>query len=425
MSFGGPPEIQETNRDKSFGYVMSERHQNQSGTDFHFSKRTEWETEINQLSVAVDQMKADGAVIRDLTISNPTSCGFSELMSADWLEDLRVDENLNYAPDPRGCLNARQAVAQYYADKGITVSPEQIFLTSSTSEGYSYVFRLIADSGQRILFPRPSYPLFYFLGDLNDVGLDFYDLHYDQRWRVDAVSVREQITDQTRGVVVVNPNNPTGSYCEADDLTLLREVCGSSMALISDEVFLDYPVDGSASQSLAGHTEGLTFVLSGLSKVLAMPQMKMSWIVVSGAPDLAREAMSRLEVIADTYLSVSAPVQNAASTWLRRRHGVQTAIQQRIRDNLSALRQQMEGSATWVYPVEGGWSAVVCWPGRRDEEECVARLVKEYQVLVHPGYFFDFADDDNTRLVLSLLTPSDIWSSGIKTLKEYILRHTD
>lgn len=386
--------------------------------DFHFAKRTDWETSTNALTQTCEDLKARGLMIKDLTVSNPTVCGFSSL-AAGWLEELLDPANLRYTPDPRGLLSAREAVVRYYAGHGIHVSPERIFLTSSTSEGYSYVFRLIANAGERIMFPSPSYPLFYFLGDLNDVELDFYNLDFAGRWRVDRDSVRQKMVEDTRAMVVVNPNNPTGSYCDREDQEFLRRVCGRSTALISDEVFLDYSQDGVKPLSLAGETEALTFVLSGLSKVLAMPQMKLSWIVVAGPEDLAREATCRLEVLADTYLSVSAPVQHAAGVWLDRRHEVQAEIRQRLNNNLIFLRNELADSGANVYPVEGGWYAVIGLPDQRDEEDMVLDFLKRDQVLVHPGYFFDFSGT-TSHLVLSLLTEPSVWQTGVRAIRDYL-----
>jgi alanine-synthesizing transaminase len=389
-------------------------------SEFVFAKRTDWEVSHNALTQSRDDVQSLGGSIIDLTISNPTQCGFSDLPSR-WLSDLANPANACYDPDPRGLSAAREAVVRYYADYGVCVSPENIFLTSSTSEGYSYVFRLLADAGQRILFPCPGYPLFRFLGDLNDVALDFYGLDFiEGRWEVDRESVLSEIKPETRAVVVVNPNNPTGSYCGREDQDFLRGVCGKTMALISDEVFFDYALDGTSALTMAQESGVLTFVLSGLSKILAMPQMKMSWIVVTGPLDVTREARRRLEIIADTYLSVNSPVQNAAVSWLDQRREVQSEILTRVHHNLEALTIALVGTGATVYPVEGGWSAVVDLPEGTDEEEFILKLLNRYHVMTYPGYFFDFPRAA-PRLVLSLLVSSDVWSEGLNAIRECLL----
>jgi aspartate/methionine/tyrosine aminotransferase len=386
--------------------------------DFPFARRTGWDTSDNALTRTLRRLKAGGASIRDLTVSNPAECAF-RFSSLDWIKDLGHPDNARYTPDPRGLLPAREAIAEDYARQGIAVDPERIFLTSGTSEGYSHVFRLIADPGDRVLFPRPSYPLFHFLGDLNDVELDFYDLNFEGRWQVDRASVRSRIGARTKAVVVVNPNNPTGSYCGNEDREFLRDMCGSRAALISDEVFFDYSLEARRPSSLLQGAGALTFVLNGLSKALALPQMKLSWIVVGGPPEVVRDAMRRLEVIADTYLSVGAPAQNAAPRWLARKETVQSEIRQRLTENLACLRRQTAGLGARLYPVEGGWYAVLRLPEGADEETVVLELLDRHQVLAHPGYFFDFPES-RPHLVLSLLTPPEVWKEGGRGIAEYV-----
>ena len=273
------------------------------------------------LSELLRERRARGLPILDLTESNPTRCGFT-LDAEETLAPLHNPRALTYEPDPRGLRTAREAVVQYYSERGVQFDPDQIFLTASTSEAYSFVFRLLANPGDKILAPQPSYPLFDFLGGLNDVEVVPYLLVYDDGWQVDLDALAASWDSRTRAVLVVHPNNPTGSYVQRRELERMIERCRQNgAAIIADEVFADYAF-GADAERVATHaenSEALTFTLSGLSKISALPQMKLGWVVVSGPQELRAEAQARLEVIADTYLSVSAPVALAAPRWLAHR----------------------------------------------------------------------------------------------------------
>ncbi|MBI1976045.1 MAG: pyridoxal phosphate-dependent aminotransferase, partial [Candidatus Omnitrophica bacterium] len=314
-----------------------------------FSKRTHWDLKLNRLSLMVQNLQQKGERILDLTESNPTRCGFRYL-SQEILDPLTNPRNLQYDPSPKGMIQTREAVAGYYADKGVAVSPEQIFLTAGTSEAYTFLFRLLCDPQDCFLVPRPSYPLLEFLADLNDVALDAYRLVYGQRWQVDLNDLQKKISAKNRGIVVVHPNNPTGSYIKENELLFLNRVClENSLALVSDEVFLDFYSDQDRDSvgagfkpapTFAGNNNILSFTLSGLSKIVGLPQMKLGWIVVSGPKDLRQEAIQRLEMIADTYLSVSTPAQNALADWLQRAPSIQKEILDRVKINRRFLLEQ-------------------------------------------------------------------------------------
>jgi alanine-synthesizing transaminase len=390
-----------------------------------FAQRTNWSLAPNALAAAVEEHRAAGKALLDLTASNPTTCGL-KYDEQGILEALVNPAALKYEPVSKGLLTAREAVAAYYAGRyrfsgnRFEVDPEAIFLTTSTSEAYSYLFRLLCDPGDELLVPAPSYPLFEFLADLNEVRLVPYALVYDHGWQMDFHSLEAALTDRSRGVLVVHPNNPTGSFVKAEEAGALSMLCARrSMAVIADEVFLDYVLDGAEPASFAGNRAALTFTLSGLSKIAALPQMKMAWIVVSGSPAVQRDAIGRLEVIADTYLSQNAPVQLATPKFLNSRCGLQEQIVQRVRVNLAELDRQLAGQKLCRrLHLEGGWYAVLRVPVTRSDEELAIALVREHSVFVHPGHFYDFPSDG--YLVLSLLTPLAEFQEGtMRILKSF------
>jgi aspartate/methionine/tyrosine aminotransferase len=474
-----------------------------------FSARTNWKLAQNRLTQALEEVRAAGASILDLTISNPTRVGL-EYDSGAILAALASLRALDYDPQPKGLRKAREAVAEYYrSDHGVCdLEIERIILTTSTSEGYSYVFKLLCNAGDELLVPKPSYPLFEFLADLQDVKLVPYPLIYDHGWQMDFPSLEKAVTARTRGVVVVHPNNPTGSYVKAGEQEQLNAFCREhGLALIADEVFLDYelerdarignghvgtaalgrsversstalPLQQSEPQGLkpvfqqqpdrsaesaappkceAGESEPnprslrallgrhspiqrlgrddrarkftatsfvdnrdvLTFTLSGLSKISALPQMKVAWIVTSGPEAEVAEAIARLEVIADTYLSMNAAVQWAVSALLEQRRSIQRQLLGRVRTNLAELDRQLAGQkACQRLEVEGGWYAVLRVPVTRSDEELAIELVREKRVLVHPGHFYDFPGDG--YLVVSLITPEAEFAEGVKALLDLI-----
>lgn len=383
-----------------------------------FSSRFKWKLEANRLALLLAEKKRAGVKILDLTESNPTRAGFN-YPASEILTALATTDAMTYEPTPRGLLTARQAVADYYGERGEVVAPERIHLTASTSEGYAYLFKLLADNGDAVLVPQPSYPLFEFLAALEGIELRPYELSYShpRGWQIAFDSLERAASSGARAVIIVNPNNPTGSFIKRNELVRLMAFCAARrLALVVDEVFSDYAFapDEERVSSFVSVSSALTFVMSGLSKTLALPQMKLGWIVTSGPEELRREAEERLDLIADTYLSVSAPVQHAAPAWLQLRAGLQQQIIERVRGNLEHLAQLTADSPCRLLKVEGGWYAVLEVPRHVSEEELVLTLLAEDEVLVHPGYFFDF--EQEAFLVLSLLPPPEIFREALSRL---------
>ncbi len=379
-----------------------------------FSTRTNWPLKPNRLSELLRERRARGLPILDLTESNPTQCGLA-LDAEEILAPLRDSRSLTYQPDPRGLRAAREAVARYYCERGVELDPDQIFLTTSTSEAYSFVFRLLANPGDQILSPEPSYPLFDFLGALNDVEVLPSPLVYHDGWQVDLDALAARCGPRSRAVMVVHPNNPTGSFSKKLELERMTEICRrNNAALIADEVFADYGFEADAKRvaTHAQESEVLTFTLSGLSKICALPQMKLGWIVVNGPRELQNEALARLEVIADTYLSVSAPVALAAPQWLAHRCDIQSEILRRVQTNLGKLDELLvPGLPVSRLKVEGGWYAILRVPSTRTDEDWAAELLVQEGVLVHPGHFYDFPSEG--FLVVSLLPAQDVFADAL------------
>ncbi len=351
----------------------------------------------------------------DLTASNPTECGFTYDAQAI-LAALANPASLIYEPEPRGLLKAREAVCEYYAARGDNVSPDSVLLTTSTSEAYSYVFRLLCNPGDEILVPQPSYPLFDFLADLQDVRLVRYPLLYDHGWQIDFHALQQAITPRTRGVIVVHPNNPTGHFCKPHEIEQLNNICAPrGMAIIADEVFLDYPLSGHAPRSFAANTGAPTFTMSGISKIAGLPQMKAAWLAVSGPAALRDASLSRLEVIADTYLSMNAPVQHALHALLQHRGSFQTQLLSRVRANLAELdRQLAQQQACTRLALEAGWYVVLRVPATRSDEELALALLTAKGVYLHPGHFYDFPSGG--FLIVSLITPTAEFAQGAAEL---------
>ncbi len=405
-----------------------------------FSRRTEWSLTPNAITRQLEQMRKRNLPVLDLTESNPTCCRLR--YPKRLLSELASPESFVYEPNPKGLLSARKAVASLYAKRGISVDPERILLTASTSEAYSFLFKLLADPGDQILVPRPSYPLLDYLATLNDVEMVAYRLTYQNRWQIDWDSFLKGLSPKTRAVVVVHPNNPTGSRVTPGEFKELFSICRRhNLPLICDEVFADY-LYGKGSEVPGAST--LTFSLGGLSKSFGLPQMKLGWIVVDGPRSQVREAIERLEVIADTYLSVNTPVQLALPRWFALASSIQSQIRKRIQTNRRFLLEQLSSSLSsrdvppfprsfhpgksriagqaglspdgpiQLLAADGGWNAVLRIPAILDEEAFVLDLLKKEQVLVHPGYFFDF--EEPGFVVLSLLIPTNRFQEGLNRL---------
>jgi aspartate/methionine/tyrosine aminotransferase len=380
-----------------------------------FASRTNWNPKPNRLSVALAHHKSSGRKLLDLTASNPTECGFHY----DAPAIIRAFCNpaaLQYHPDPRGIKSARQSVSDYYAAHGAQVAADDLLLTVSTSEAYSYVFRLLCSPGDELLVPTPSYPLFDFLADVNDVKLTRYPLFYDHGWHIDLHALEQAITPHTRGIIVVHPNNPTGHYTKPNEIAALNAICAArEMAIIADEVFLDFSLSEAAPPSFVANSTALTFTMSGISKISGLPQMKFAWLAVNGLENLKREALTRLELIADTYLSMNAPIQHAAPALLQQRSAFQQQLMARVRSNLAQLDSHLSRqNHISRLAIEGGWYAVLRVPATRSDEESALELLEKHDVYVHPGHFYDFLGDG--YLVVSLITPEQEFAEGILRL---------
>ena len=374
-----------------------------------FSRRLPWDLPRNPLSTLLDARHRAGTPVLDLTESNPTRAGFTypaeQILAA--LADPRA---LLYHPSPRGLLSAREAISNYYSQRGREVPPSNILLTASTSEAYAYLFKLLADPGDEILTPRPSYPLFEFLAALESVKTRQYPLRYDGAWHIDFDALERAVTPRTRAIVVVNPNNPTGSFLQPAEFDRLQALASNrGIAILLDEVFLDY---GFAPTPVPSPPKALTFSMSGLSKIAGLPQLKLGWIVADGPGH--PEALDRLELIADTYLSVATPVQLALPTLLSLSTALRDQIRKRTSANLAWLRSITAGSEFQALHVEGGWYATLQVPRTRSEEEWALMLLRERDVLVQPGFFFDF--ESEAYLVLSLLTARDVFEHGVRRI---------
>jgi alanine-synthesizing transaminase len=384
-----------------------------------FSDRTNWKLTQNRLTEALADVRSRRTRILDLTLSNPTRAGlvFDE---SRILQALASPHAMDYDPHPKGLASAREAVAQYYrtlhaiADFDL----ERLILTTSTSEGYSFVFRLLCNSGDEILVPKPSYPLFEFLADLQDVKLVPYPLIYDHGWQFDFPSLGKVVTKKTRAVVVVHPNNPTGSYVQAHEQDSLNQFCRKhEIAIVADEVFLDYALNGPPQRSFASNHDVLTFTLSGVSKISALPQMKVAWVATTGPSAQVDAAMARLEIISDTYLSMNAPIQWALPALLDQRKSIRQQLLDRVRTNLSELDRQIASQkACRKLDVEGGWYVILRIPVLQTDEDLVVTLLQRKSVLVHPGHFYDFPSDG--YLVLSLITPPEEFADGVSKILE-------
>jgi alanine-synthesizing transaminase len=389
-----------------------------------FTSRTNWPLHPNRFTQALERRRRSGGQILDLTASNPTECGF-DYPGEEILRALADPRALRYHPESKGLPGARRAVAEYYAGRlgfsgnPVPVDPERVLLASGTSEAYSHIFRLLCEPGDEILVPAPSYPLFEFLADLADIRLVPYPLFYDHGWQIDFVSLRAALTPRSRAVMVVHPNNPTGSFVKPREAAELAEICAArEMAIVADEVFLDYSVGELPARTFALHDAALTFTLSGLSKISLLPQMKLAWAVVSGPPSLVQTAVERLEIIADTYLSPGTPVQLALPKLLSIRHVLQAQVQTRISANLEFLDAALRESGILTrLDREGGWYATLRVPVTGTDEDLAISLLERSSVLVHPGHFFNFSTDG--FLVLSLITPESEFVDGVKRLRGF------
>jgi|CXWL01.1.fsa_nt_gi aspartate/methionine/tyrosine aminotransferase len=387
-----------------------------------FSDRTPPDFAENALTRKAQEMRRSGATLLDLTESNPTRAGF--LAPPELLALLGSPAGAHYSPDPRGLRAARDAVSRDYASRGVRVEPEHIVLTASSSESYSLLFKLLANPGEQVLVPTPSYPLFGFLAELDSVLVRTYPLRFDHEWHLSIDALTREIGEKTRAVVVVHPNNPTGSFLKRTEAEALSAGCAErGLALIADEVFADFVLGENlkdAFPSFALDSPALSFTLGGLSKSCALPQLKLGWIVVSGPAALRDAAITRLEFIADTYLSAATPIQLALPSILEQRVRLQAPIRARLRRNLGALKRAVAAHPELtLLPAEGGWSALVQCPATHSDEER-ALMALEAGVLIHPGHFFDF--DSGCYLVVSLLCETSVFDAALPPLMNAAVR---
>jgi len=381
------------------------------------SRRLPPHADVNPLTRALADRRARRQPVADLTESNPTRAGFT--YPPDLLDQLVSTAALRYEPQALGLGAAREAIARDHGRRGAVVDPGRVVLTASTSEAYAWLFKLLCDAGDTVLVPRPSYPLFEHLTQLEGVRSVPFNLEYHARWEIDFATL-QSAPDTTRALIVVSPNNPTGSYVTAGDADRLAALCRDrGWALIADEVFADYPLETDAPMTdIAARADVPAFSLGGLSKTVGLPQLKLGWIVAGGPPAACSAALAGLELIADSFLSVNTPVQVAACHLLERGAAIRTQIHDRVRGNLSQLRKTAdEFPACEVLRVEGGWSAVIRVPATRTEEQLILELLDREGILVHPGYFFDFSRE--AYVVVSLLVSPDVFHDGVRRLMRY------
>jgi alanine-synthesizing transaminase len=387
-----------------------------------FAKRTDWKLLENAYTRALRRRKQSGNPVLDLTASNPTTCGF-QYDQAAILAAFHSPAALQYDPDPKGIASARAAVVAYYSDlnPAARVDPENLILTTGTSEAYSFLFRLLCEPGDEIVIAQPSYPLFEFLATIQDVKLSPFRLIYDHGWQIDFHALQQVITSRTRAILLVHPNNPTGHFIRSAEAEQLHTICAErNLALVVDEVFLDYKIQSATTTAISHDTfassnRALTFVLSGLSKIAALPQMKIGWIAASGPDALVRNALDRLEIISDTYLSLSAPLQQALPALLGQRWKMQPQLVSRVESNLIRLDESLaRQKLVSRLELEGGWYAVLRVPAVQSDEDLAIRLLEQHGVLVQPGHFYEFPEDG--YLIVSLLTPSADFEKGIAGL---------
>lgn len=401
---------------------MDERSRANSLGSPAFSRRTDWHLEPGVVSRAFAEARARGPVL-DLTETNPTVVGLAQ--PAKLVPLLADDAGARYEPAALGLPSAREAIASLYRVDGYDVTSARIAISASTSEAYAWCFKLLADPGDEVLVPTPSYPLFDYLARLEGVRAAPYPLLPEEGFRVDVAELERRIGPTTRAIVVVHPNNPTGTLVREDDAAHIDEIAAArGLAVVSDEVFLDFvraPIPAGLRASFVGPRAALTLVLGGLSKSCCSPQLKLGWTVVCGPDPAVGAALERLEVIADTYLSVSTPVQAALPAIFAARPAIQAELRGRVDENLATLDEIVERTPVLRRPAShGGWTALVQVPRVLEEETWVLRLALEHGVLVQPGYFFDL--HDGGTLVLSLISPPDVFREGTNRLAALVHR---
>lgn len=385
-----------------------------------FSSRTNWNAAPNRLTRLLETKRLKGEAVIDLTESNPTLCGFS-YPDQDILAALTEPSVLVYHPEPKGLLGARRAIAEYYSTLNISVDPDHIVLTASTSEAYTFILRLLCDIGDEVIVPRPSYPLFEYLCQLTDVKLRQFRLAYDGEWHIDFESLQTELNQRTRAIILVHPNNPTGSYLKQDEFDRVRRIAVEhTCAVIVDEVFgpFAYGPDSRRANILSGNQEGLILSLNGISKLLGLPQFKLSWIVAAGNIAQVHDALKRLDVIADTYLSVNSPIQVALPKLFQHLPNTVEEIRARVLKHYELVRKVFAGSRVSVYRMEGGWYTILQFSKSKSDDEWAGELLTHLNILLYPGHFFNFEQD--SCLVSSLLSPTNWFESALWNIRRFV-----
>ncbi|MBV9081668.1 MAG: pyridoxal phosphate-dependent aminotransferase [Acidobacteriaceae bacterium] len=388
---------------------------------YSYSQRLSWASSANAFSGLLAARRAAGFPLLDLTVSNPTEV-LSDYPHTEIARALSSISDFTYRPDPCGVPEARSAIAAYYRERSVAVSEGRILLTASTSEAYSLLFKLFCDAGDEILVPVPSYPLFEYLAALESVATVTYRLLYDGNWFIDLEHLRDRISERTRAIVVVNPNNPTGSFLKRREMERLLDLARErQLPIISDEVFSDYSMADRHGfvWSFSEFDSALTVSLNGLSKTAGMPQMKLGWMVLNGPASQVALARGRLEIVLDTYLSVATPVQRALTHLFDIGATVRDKLKRRVRKNLEAAHEILSRSPAHCLHTEGGWSAIIQLPNILSEEHWIARLVEEALVAAQPGYFYDMASEP--FVIVSLITRPDIFRDALGRLRQLTL----
>lgn len=383
---------------------------------YQYSKRLSWSTGLNEIAQLTASRDLTSSTLLDLSSSNPTSC-FADYPHAFIRKALADIDEFGYEPAPFGLYEARLEVSRYYARRQIEVDPDRIVLTASTSEAYALLFKLLCDPGDQVLIPSPSYPLFEYLAALENVCLTPYHLNYDGAWYYDFADLRNRINERTRAIIIVNPNNPTGSFLTAEERNELVEIATrQQLPIISDEVFMDYDLTPRAglSKTLIDCDGAPSFSLNGLSKAAGMPQLKLAWIVLNGPASERALARERLELISDTYLSVASPVQKALPSLLDAGESFQKSVRRRLNGNVLQVDTLLYGTAAHRLTMDGGWSAILQVPRTRTEDQWISNLWKNQEVVVQPGYYFDLSSE--AYLVVSLLTEPAVLSEGLRRI---------
>ncbi|MEK7264340.1 MAG: pyridoxal phosphate-dependent aminotransferase [Bacteroidota bacterium] len=384
-----------------------------------FSSRTSWSVHSNEISSIAELLRKKEVPLINLTETNPTQCDFAFYKNIDFSSAFLNEVNSQYNPSAKGNPNTRIRIAAYYRTRDIKLTSENIFLTASTSESYSHIFRLLCNPNDEIVVPSPSYPLLEYICAMNDVIMKHYNLHYDGEWALDFASLKKNLNVNTKAIIIINPNNPTGSFLREEEWRRLQEISEEfSCAIILDEVFSDYPLNNCTQFELIPDEEILLFRLNGISKMLALPQWKLGWLSVEGNNELVQNSVKKLEIICDTFLSVNTAIQHAFPSLMNCSNVIQKEISERIHCNYKILLNEFQHTSVTVLKTNGGWCAILHLPNIFSDEQWAKKILLEENIFVHPGYFYDF--DGGSFIVLSLITRHDEFLQGIQRIKNNV-----